>query len=624
MVTTESKIEYVPEKFRMPDKMPYPAHSFPDFEYWFMRNVSSDQIPDGWNYLPIIFTGLHKRNDFGNNKEAVKELQDFIDGLDDTKKYFSICQFDNGILVDVSKKNIKIFSMSGEPVDYKLPLLCLPTEHKFNNERTIFCSFVGRKTHPIREKIFDLKLDERYYITDKQHPEKLYYEILSKSIFALAPRGYGPTSFRLQQAIEMGAIPVFISSNHFIPHDTDFDYGIIIDEKDIENLDEILSGISEKEVKRKQALLPEVFKTQFTFEANKEIILSKLKPIEIPVKNKKWNMTTTPITEAELKTDERPICLFAGIFSPMYDSSFMVRGFEESGYQCESFNWQKIRFSEGLEGMLDRLLSKAKSLKPELIFLHIQNPDVILKDVAKELSEYGFVVNYTFDVRNSIQWYKDLAPHVGLTLFADKESVSECKADGIMNVDYLPASADYNVYRKLDIREATNEYGEIVFIGNNTVGSALKFPKAEERVEMVEFMKKNFGSRFKVWGLNFGADTQIAYPHTEALIYNSAKVAITHNNFFKVGYQSDRALRSIGSGCYTIMQYFPEINKDFNNTVCASWLDFNMLALEVEKALLNDAKRNMIAESGYNFVRERHSWKNRVEQLKLMIHGMAK
>jgi glycosyltransferase involved in cell wall biosynthesis len=337
------------------------------------------------------------------------------------------------------------------------------------------------------------------------------------------------------------------------------------------------------------------------------------------LKKHKWNTSTTPFTEEELKTDERPSVLFVGIFSKMYDSTFMVNGFEEAGYQCEKFDWQKVRFAEGLAGMLDRLIGKAKMMKPDIIFLQIQNPDVLLLDAAKELAKDSFVINYTFDVRNSIDWYKDIAPHIGLTLFGDKQSVAELKKEGIENVEYLPCAADYNIYRKLDIRERTDEYGEIVFIGNNTVGSSLKFPQSEQRVEMVEFMRKQFGDRFKAYGPNWGMNSGVVYPHMEVLIYNSAKVAITHNHFIRSGYQSDRALRAMGCGIYTIAQYYPEINKQFNPTVLATWLDFNMLAEETEKALSNDDRRKMIADNGHDWVREQHSWTKRIEQLKGLI-----
>lgn len=342
------------------------------------------------------------------------------------------------------------------------------------------------------------------------------------------------------------------------------------------------------------------------------------------VKKHEWNLSTPRFTEEELKDDERPKLLFAGIFSPVYDSNYMVRGFEEAGYNVTPFDWQKIRFAEKAQGVNDRLLFKVAQENPAVVFLHVQSPDVLDVAVLESISKKSFIVFYTFDVRNDIKWIKELAPYVGLILFADKESVNECKKDGIENVDYLPPAADYLQYRRLEIREATDEFGEIVFIGNNTTGSALNFPKAEERAEMVNFLQNQFGSRFKVYGLNWGMNSQMVYPHIETMVYNSAKIAITHNHYSRAGYQSDRMYRAMGSGIYTIAQYYHGINQDFNPTTNSTWIDFDMLAEEIEKALSNDERRKMIADNGHGFVRQHHTWAKRAERMKNLISQYEK
>jgi len=207
-----------------------------------------------------------------------------------------------------------------------------------------------------------------------------------------------------------------------------------------------------------------------------------------------------------------------------------------------------------------------------------------------------------------------------MLLFSDLESIAECKKEGILNVGHLQSSADYFAYRKIDIRESTNEYGEVVFIGNNYINSPqLGFEKAEERVEMVSVMEKTFKHRFKVYGLNWEGEPRLTYPHMEALIYNSAKVAITHNNFLRGGYQSDRAFRAMGCGIYTVAQYYPGINLDFNPSVLATWLNFEMLATEVERALSNDKRRKVIADAGHDYVRQVHTWQRRVEKMTELI-----
>lgn len=335
-------------------------------------------------------------------------------------------------------------------------------------------------------------------------------------------------------------------------------------------------------------------------------------------RTREWHTSTTKFTEEELAVSNKPLLLFVGIYSAVFNSDFMKRGFEEAGYECNVFNWQKVRFEEGYQGMIDRLAVKIKLDKPDVVFLQIQNKDIVLKEAVKEFSKYSFVVNYTFDVREDISWYKEIAPNIGLTLFGDMESVDECRMEGITNVDYMQSSADYSTYTRLPIREATNEYGEVVFIGNNTVGASLNFEKAEERVEMVNYLQKNFKDRFKVYGQNW-LNTKMVHPHEESMILNACKVAVTHNHFFRRGYTSDRIFRSMGCGAYTISQYYNGVNVDFNASVLATWLNFDMLGQQIELALSNDERRKMVASNGYNFVRGKHSWKNRAETLKKLI-----
>jgi spore maturation protein CgeB len=265
--------------------------------------------------------------------------------------------------------------------------------------------------------------------------------------------------------------------------------------------------------------------------------------------------------------------------------------------------------------MMDRLIGKAHMEQSDLIFLHLQSAGAIDVETAKELSKVAFVVNYTLDVRNDNSWYKEIAPHIGLTLFGDWDSVEELKKSGIKNLDYLGSSADYSWYRPLNLPRTE----DIVFIGGNYANTALDFPQAKQRVEMVEFMKDTFGDRFKYYGMGWKAGIDMVNPQQEIEIYNRSKIAITHNNFIRGGYTSDRLWRALGCGIATISQYYPGINKDLNKYVASTWLDFPMLKQECEKLLNLEEEREAMGKAGAEWVRMNHSWRNRISQLKELI-----
>jgi hypothetical protein len=171
--------------------------------------------------------------------------------------------------------------MSGKPCDYPLPLLCKP--HILGTpvrDKDIFCSFVGRITHPLREQMLaylPLGVKNRYYTSTYNHNLKDYCDVLARSVFALAPRGYGENSFRISEALQFSAIPVYLSDRFHEGHNVDFStYGVKIEAKDVRRVDEILSAITPDEIRVKQSKLKHVYDELYSFEGNKQKILANL------------------------------------------------------------------------------------------------------------------------------------------------------------------------------------------------------------------------------------------------------------------------------------------------------------------------------------------------------------
>ena len=264
----------VPKIFMQADRTPYPEDNTPAFEEWFCENYSGygSRI-----YLPVMWTSYYKNHDYGNDKYSVNLLQEFLDRLDRDKKYFTIVQYDDGIINDISKLDIQVFSMSGYENSYPLPLICQPHSLKFQNERDIFCSFVGRDTHPIRRKMIGEAVKSGHYVKTSNHTLKDYCSILSRSTFTLCPRGYGMSSFRIMEAIQYGSIPVYISDKFVLPHGFKFDYGVVIHERQLDELGKILNSIPQEAIANKQSVLKDVFFDLFSFEANRKHVMMNIK-----------------------------------------------------------------------------------------------------------------------------------------------------------------------------------------------------------------------------------------------------------------------------------------------------------------------------------------------------------
>lgn len=270
----------VPPEFRVRQKFPYPPDNHILFEEYFYDHYPYLPGETSREYLPVFWNGYHVGHQFGENRNAVAKLQEFIDSLPRTKKYFCLHQFDLGTMVDFKDLDILCMGMSGGRIDYPLPLLCAPHKLNVGVHKNLFANFIGRNTHPIRQKLLQNFSGRGIYVSDIPHALRQFMEIVGRSVYTLCPRGFGRSSFRLMEALEVGSIPVYIAERgmHVFPHNIDFEeYGVIAYDDEINCLEKKLHSISHAEIVRKQERGAEIFREYFTFEKNREIILNLIK-----------------------------------------------------------------------------------------------------------------------------------------------------------------------------------------------------------------------------------------------------------------------------------------------------------------------------------------------------------
>lgn len=272
--TDSLSIVNAPAAFRPHIGPVFPPDNNLIFEEWFRQNYvgcDTDRV-----YLDCFFTSWWVNNDYGKNEVAKQEMQQYIDGLDKFKKYFIICQYDDGVLINWNGLDVLEFNMS-KNVGVQLPLLCQPHPFKFIGPKKWFASFVGSKTHPIREGVNALKGKDGYCISFEPNGIERYCRILHESMFTLCYRGYGASSFRIAESIQYGSIPVYISNEFIIPYGINFEeFGVLIEEKDADRIDEILQAIEPIEVIRKQEKLQEIYEKYYTYESNLTHIINHL------------------------------------------------------------------------------------------------------------------------------------------------------------------------------------------------------------------------------------------------------------------------------------------------------------------------------------------------------------
>ncbi|MBM4147189.1 MAG: exostosin family protein, partial [Nitrospira sp.] len=161
-----------------------------------------------WHYLPIFWTRWHLNHDYG--KDGITELQEEVNkALLDDRKTFTICQYDDGPIVNI--ENTKIFLASRKSdAGYDIPLLS--SAHKIPASippKKYLASFAGRlDTHPLRQNMdISLKNNKDIFIYDGNRGPEFFIDLLFSSYIALCPRGYGGSSFRFFEAMQAGTVP---------------------------------------------------------------------------------------------------------------------------------------------------------------------------------------------------------------------------------------------------------------------------------------------------------------------------------------------------------------------------------------------------------------------------------
>ncbi len=278
---------FTKEEFRpIPSYPTYPPYHTGDyiedyFYNWFIKN----NIQVNRDYIAISWTTL-----YCENKDQT--IQQFLSSLDQTKKYFTVCQHDDAPK-HILPKDTMVFSASRSRItdltkdQIPIPLICSSIPKQLNVEKDIFASFVGSFTHPLRIALYNLcKSQPNYYFSGqpwnpKVNDNKLqeFLHITNRSKFCLCPRGYGNTSFRMYEAMQLGCIPVYISDDFHIPWNDEInwnDIAVLIPSDDILYLPEILKSISEEKLQTMQNNIKKYYNQYFTLDGMCENIIKRI------------------------------------------------------------------------------------------------------------------------------------------------------------------------------------------------------------------------------------------------------------------------------------------------------------------------------------------------------------
>lgn len=239
-------------------------------EEYFFQKINIENIQLNRKYIPALWTNFQIEHWFKNKKhEMQNELNKWISENPSQNGYFTLVQHDDGIMLNIPENTIVYGSCSG---NIPIPLIYQDNNNtleiipkKTFNDKNILCSFVGNITSNhilpnVRERMFNI-LENNHNFTlinsggwspkVNTNLQKTFIETTISSKFALAPRGYGRSSFRFFECFQLGTIPIYIWNDiNWLPFQNIINYDklcIVIHVSNLHNLYSIISSITEKQ-----------------------------------------------------------------------------------------------------------------------------------------------------------------------------------------------------------------------------------------------------------------------------------------------------------------------------------------------------------------------------------------
>jgi len=265
----------------------------------------------------------------------------------------------------------------------------------------------------------------------------------------------------------------------------------------------------------------------------------------------------------------------------------------------------------------DILLSEGARFDPHIVFMQLQAEGVINPLVLQRFAQKtdAFIVNWNGDVRPSVQhWMGYLGEVCDMTLITNRTQIPEYERLGCQRPGYLQIGFDDRNFKPKDAKKTR----EVVFLGTNY----RDFPLSQMRVDMVEAVAQKY--KLEVFGNGWPQHNARVGLQDEPDIYHSAKIALGISAFDYECYTSDRLFRAMGSGCFYLTKWFPDIETMFeNHKHLVWWHDIDELLEQIGYYLTHDNKREKIAAAGCELVHKQHTWQNRIEELMCLVKSYS-
>ena len=284
---TDYKLSLIPSPlFYCQNKDTYPPFKKGLYmEEYFMEYMKRNRIQyskSGRFYIPSLWTNFQIESWFRHKKIDMHYcIHDYYRNNYNEKGYFVVVQHDDGPDIGLPENSRICGACNGDII---LPLIYQDIDNKLETlwnkksfqDKSLLCSFIGSITHHTRQRIIDkFNNNSNFYISTSNNwsasidsnKQEHFIETTLKSKFALAPRGYGKSSFRFFEIFKLGTVPIYVwDDREWLPYKDILDYSkicISIHINEIDTLEEKLLSVTEEKYNE---MLEEYQKVKHMFE----------------------------------------------------------------------------------------------------------------------------------------------------------------------------------------------------------------------------------------------------------------------------------------------------------------------------------------------------------------------
>jgi|2_EtaG_2_1085320.scaffolds.fasta_scaffold09006_4 spore maturation protein CgeB len=309
----------------------------------------------------------------------------------------------------------------------------------------------------------------------------------------------------------------------------------------------------------------------------------------------------------------------------------MEKAFRDLGFNLCSFDFF-LAGKLGNHQLANSLfLQVVRDFKPDWIHMQLQFSNVMevstLKTIRKENPNI-IMTNWTGDVRNeAMENFVKMAPFMDKSLISSEGQLSLYRDAGCKNLEYWQIGVDpesFYILPELVKQKWKKDYNQKVSFCAGHKPNYQMFPGSIERYQVANGILKKYGN--KIFGLygpgwpNNMSRGPVTY-YEQLQVYNTSEIVLSINKYNDLQkYFSDRQLVSMACGPLVISRYIPHMETFFENEKHLVWYKTIPECMsKIDYYLKNPQKAKEIGLRGAKYVIEKHSYLERLKELKSRI-----